>query len=106
MSSTRRSGTATPNSSITRMSTTSMPRARSACRSARSTERIPNRCRSPGAIRHGASSSPNTASSPASPHSSAADMPCMLPDGVVSGVLKSACASSHSTTSGRPASLA
>ena len=43
---------------------------------------------------------------PARPHSIASDMPCMLPDGEVSGVLKSEWASSHRTNSSRPASAA
>ena len=45
-------------------------------------------------------------SKPASPQKKATGMPCMLPDGEVAGVLKSECASSHSTNSGRPASAA
>lgn len=38
----------------------------------------------------------------ASPQKNATGMPCMLPDGEVTGELKSACASSHRTKSGRP----
>ena len=37
-----------------------------------------------------------------SPHRQATGMPWMLPDGVISRVLKSACASSHSTRSFLP----
>ena len=43
---------------------------------------------------------------PGSPHSMASDMPCMLPDGELSGVLKSEWASSQRTNSSRPASVA
>ncbi len=39
-----------------------------------------------------------------SPHRQATGMPCTLPEGVTSLVLKSECASSHSTRNGRPCS--
>ena len=106
LSITRRSGTATPNSSIRRMSTTLTPRARRSSRSPRSIERMPNRWRLFGRDGRARLVAEHLPRDPGSPASSAADMPCMLPDGVVVGVLKSACASSHSTNSGAPASCA
>ncbi len=43
-----------------------------------------------------------TSSGAPSPSSAATTIPCTLPDGVVRGVLMSACASTHSTPVGPP----
>ena len=96
----RRSGATTPNSSMWRMSVTSTSRSATSARSPSSIERRPNRCTRVGS-RMGRSGSANRPARPGSPQSAASGMPWRLPEGEVSGVLKSACASSQSTKSGR-----
>ena len=63
---------------------------------------MPKRWRRSGDTLASGAPGPNTPARPGSPQSAASGMPCRLPDGDVSGVLKSAWASSHSTKSGRP----
>ena len=95
---------AAPRSSTVRMSKTLTPRSPIASRSAGSIERMPSwKTLFGGTSGRSAGRMPVEA---ASPQKKATGMPCMLPDGEVCGVLKSAWASSQSTKSGRPTSAA
>ena len=93
-----------PSSSMARMSNTWKPAARTRRFSPGSTLRMPI-CRSSGARRAGSCGlkpPSSTSSAGPSPNRQATGMPCRLPVGVSAAVLKSACASSHSTRSLRP----